>query len=89
MRPSEFGTTKAPPTRAKPKYRTSERAEPPITEAETRSAPVSVCRFHDGLVRLTGDTPGRVFFCPIGNQYWRYAKPKQWRTLALPSKGYV
>jgi hypothetical protein len=76
MRPSEIKAAKmrAVDDDGKKKCASSTRADPPISEAETVAAQVSICHWHDGLVRLTGDRDGAVFFCPIGKQYWRYAK---------------
>lgn len=55
-------------------YPTSSVADPPITVAEARAAKDSICPFHNGLVRETGDVEGRVFWCPVGGTYWRWTK---------------
>jgi hypothetical protein len=93
MKPSEL---KAAKTRAvdddgKKRCPSSPRADPPIREAETVAAQVSICRWHDGLVRLTGAKDGAVFFCPIGKQYWRNAKRDEsfHRALRYPKRGVV
>ena len=93
MRPSEL---KAAKTRAvdddgKKKYASSTRADPPISDAETLATQVSICRWHDGLVRLTGAKDEAVFFCPIGKQYWRYAKRDEsfHRALRYAKRGVV
>lgn len=56
--------------------RFSDAARPPVTPEEAeeveRKMRHSICRIHDGLVSQTGDVEGRVFFCPIGKQFWRY-----------------
>jgi|SRR5450759_1896172 hypothetical protein len=39
-------------------------------------AQVSICRWHDGLVRLTGAKDGAVFFCPTG-----VSEPPKFRTV--------
>lgn len=49
-------------------------ARPPIQPHEAERAEESICRNHDGLVLVTGDREGRVMFCPIGREYWRYTK---------------
>lgn len=51
-------------------------AQPPIQPQECESADDAICPHHKGLVRETGDVEGRVFWCPIGRQYWRYRKPR-------------
>jgi len=55
-------------------YFCSSLAAPPITPQEARNAPHSICCVHNGLVRETGDKEGRVMFCPIGGQLWRYTR---------------
>lgn len=55
-------------------YPTSSLADPPITVEEARAAKDSICPFHNGLVRESGDVEGRVFWCPVGRTYWRYTK---------------
>jgi hypothetical protein len=57
-------------------YPRSSLAEPPITSEEAGSVDLtidtSVCRWHKGqLTHLNAD--GKVYFCPIGQQYWRYS----------------
>lgn len=52
-------------------------ARPPIQAHEIESAVDSVCPYHKGLIRETGDRPGKVFWCPIGRQYWRYEPNQQ------------
>jgi hypothetical protein len=93
MRPSELKAANTPTLEedGQKKYPSSSRADPPITEAETAGAQVSICRWHDGLIKLTGDKDGRVFFCPKGNQYWRWRKANQrfWRSLKVIRRGIV
>jgi hypothetical protein len=93
MRPSELkaATTPIIEINGKNKYPSSTTANPPITEAEVQAATMAVCRRHDGLVRVWGAKDGAVFFCPTGNQYWRWRKPDQrfWRRLTLVRRGYV
>ncbi len=52
-------------------------ADPPITAEEARAVDLSgdttVCRWHRGL-HTHLNTDGKVYFCPIGRMYWRYAK---------------
>lgn len=52
-------------------------ARPPIQRAEAEGAQDSICPYHKGLIRETGDTESTVFWCPIGRQYWRYSKHQQ------------
>lgn len=57
-------------------YPRSERADPPISLEEARSAATTNCPRHRGLIaqeRTQADTEGRVYFCGVGRQYWRYA----------------
>ncbi len=57
-------------------------ADPPITAEDVRIAQASgdyttVCRWHKGHIShspTSADTEGRVFYCPIGRQWWRYSK---------------
>lgn len=53
--------------------RFSDLATPPISDAEAKSAPYSICVLHEGLIGRFGDVEGRVFYCPIGKMYFRYA----------------
>jgi hypothetical protein len=93
MRPSELKAANTPTVEedGKQKYPSSSRADPPITDAETAVAQVSICRWHNGLVRVTGDKDKAVFWCPTGKQYWRWRKPDQmfWRSFKLPRRGIV
>jgi hypothetical protein len=93
MRPSELKAAKAPTVEddGKKKYPSSPKADPPISAAETVGAQVSICRWHDGLIRLTGAKDGAVFFCPTGKQYWRWRKADQrfWRRLKIVRRGIV
>ena len=56
----------------------SDIARPPIQIHETENAPHSICPFHNGLVRETGDVEGKVFFCGVGRMFWRYTA--KWQT---------
>lgn len=49
-------------------------ARPPIQPAEAAAAAHSICPYHNGLVAETGDVEGRVFYCPIGKEFWRYSR---------------
>jgi hypothetical protein len=55
----------------------SELAEPAITIAEAGALDLSrdttVCRWHRGQ-HTHLNTDGKVYFCPIGRMYWRYAQ---------------
>lgn len=49
-------------------------ADPPISVAEAQAAETATCRWHHGHIshtRVTSDAWGKVYFCPIGRQYWR------------------
>jgi hypothetical protein len=46
-------------------------------KSEARAAEVSTCRWHKGRIStdpLPSDVDGKVFFCPLGRQFWRYTK---------------
>jgi hypothetical protein len=89
MRPSELKAATAPAVEddTQKKYPSSSRADPPITKAETLTAPVSICRSHNGLVRQFAPKEGSVHFCPTGLQYWRHSKAKViWRGLKYPRR---
>lgn len=49
-------------------------ARPPVQPQEAESADTAICPYHNGLIRETGEREGRVLFCPIGRQYWRYTR---------------
>jgi hypothetical protein len=93
MKPSELKAASTPAVEVdgKKKYPSSTRANPPITEAEVKTATVAICRWHDGLVRVWGAKDGAVFFCPTGKQYWRWRKADQrfWRRLKTVRRGYA
>ena len=54
--------------------RVSQLARPPIQPHECENVETAICVNHNGLIRFTGDTEGRVFYCPQGREYWRYSK---------------
>jgi hypothetical protein len=58
----------------RPESTVSPDARPPVQRDEAEAAPDSICPYHKGLVTLTGEREGAVFWCPIGRQYWRYRK---------------
>ena len=93
MRPSELKAANAPPVEddGKKKYSSSTTADPPITEAEAQAATMAICRRHDGIVLTWGAKDGAVFWCPTGEQYWRWRKTDQrfWRRLRVVRRGYV
>jgi hypothetical protein len=76
MKPSDIGqpTGSAAEGLGDLPYPRSSLAEPPIATDEARAADIAICRYHKGLITQTGDQDGRVFFCPIGREYWRYTK---------------
>jgi hypothetical protein len=75
MRPSELNANRLPTLERTDKpHPMSPRADPPISALEAESATVAVCCWHGGLIKTFGDKDRRVFFCPIGGQYWRYVK---------------
>jgi hypothetical protein len=52
-------------------------AQPPIRAPEAVNAPTAVCRVHNGRIvhqLADGDEYGKVYFCPIGEMYWRLQK---------------
>lgn len=54
-------------------------ARPPIQPSEAQASSHAVCVIHKGRIShspLETDTDGRVFFCPIGRQYWRYQRSR-------------
>lgn len=55
----------------------STEAVPPIMLKETERAPHAVCPWHGGLVKQFPQTAkhGAVYFCPIGQQFWRFIDP--------------
>ncbi len=51
-------------------------ARPPIMPNEIERAEAAICPHHDGLIAYrpgAADKPGRVYFCPVGREYWRLA----------------
>lgn len=56
----------------------------PITLAEKAKADTAICRHHKGLIRETGDVEGTVFYCPIGDEYWRYTRAQTGFNTLLP-----
>lgn len=59
-------------------------AKPPIQPHEVQAATTAICVNHEGLIRRTGDTEGKVFFCPIGKEFWRYSKTTTGMNSRLP-----
>lgn len=56
-------------------YPCSSFADPPITPEEALAAETANCRRHRGLIAtapLPSEVHGRVFFCGVGREYWRY-----------------
>jgi hypothetical protein len=58
-------------------YPRSGLADPPITAAEARAVDLgrdtTVCRWHKGeFTHLCID--GKIYFCAVGRQYWRYKR---------------
>jgi len=71
-------------------YPLSAMADPPISAVEARAPDTAICRWHNGLIAnspTTNDVEGRVYFCPMGRQYWRYGK-QQGGMLPLPPLRY-
>lgn len=69
----------------------SDCADPPISQEEARTAAHANCRYHNGLIRLTGAKDGTAFYCPIGREAWRYSKGNaaDTRVIVYSSKGIV
>ena len=58
-------------------YPRSDSADPPISIDEARAADASTCCWHNGRIKTdptSSDVEGRVYFCPIGREYWRLSK---------------
>jgi hypothetical protein len=73
MRPSELRASQEPRVESEqPRRPYSRLADPPISDAEAKAAKDAICCGHRGLIAVTGDRLGSVWFCPVGNQYWRY-----------------
>jgi hypothetical protein len=79
MKLSELNAGRAPSESVEESlpYSRSELADPAITIAEARAVDLgrdtAVCRWHKGdFTHLNAD--GKVYFCPVGRQYWRYTK---------------
>jgi hypothetical protein len=91
MKPSELKTCASRSRERTGKtYPMSRRADPPISAIEAEMARVAICCWHGGLIKTFGDKDGRVFFCPTGNQYWRYMQKGRtlWRRLPpMPRRG--
>lgn len=52
-------------------------AEPPIGMHECNELDVAICRYHDGRIAHspgTNDRYGNVYYCPVGEMYWRYTQ---------------
>jgi hypothetical protein len=92
MRPSELkaAQNQRVETNDKP-LPVSKCAYPPISQEEARSAGVSICRWHGGLVRMTGEKDGRVFYCPKGREYWRFSNKNRefYKPISYSRKGIV
>jgi hypothetical protein len=58
-------------------YPCSGLADPPVTVAEARAVDfgrdTTLCRWHRGEFTHL-NVEGKVYFCPIGGQYWRHSK---------------
>lgn len=52
----------------------SDLARPPIQPHEIEGVETAICRNHKGLISVTGDREGSVWYCPIGREFWRYSK---------------
>lgn len=64
----------------------SDLARPPIQPHEIEGAPTAICVLHDGLIASThnADEVGKVFYCPIGRQMWRFTKERTGMFASLP-----
>jgi hypothetical protein len=64
-------------------------AVPPITDEEARGAALSVCPHHGAHPAPGWFREGRVFHCPIGDEFWRYSEQGSgggmYRTLQFPT----
>jgi hypothetical protein len=92
MKPSELKAAKQRALEySEKKYSMSQRANPPISVVDADLATVAICCWHGGLIKTFGGKNGAVFFCPTGEQYWRYKKRDQtlWRALKFARRGIV
>ena len=95
MKPSEFESGRSARVDPAPSKETdrsrSSRADPPISDEEARTARVALCPRHRGIVGQRGEHEGDVFYCPAGDQLFRYTKKQPFarRTLVYRWKGYV
>lgn len=67
-------------------------ARPPIQPDEAQAAGTSTCVMHKGRIShspVETDTDGKVFFCPIGRQFWRYTRNRggMYSPLTYPKSG--
>jgi hypothetical protein len=77
MKLSDLAADAAQPDESKWPYPASSLADPPITLTEALAVDLAhdttPCRLHRGqYTHLNAD--GKIYFCPIGRMYWRYAK---------------
>ncbi len=56
--------------------RFSELALPPIRPEEAEKADYALCPYHNGEARAPWAHEGRVFYCPIGRQFWRFTEKR-------------
>lgn len=73
MRPSEIPTQTEAVTLPYPR---SKLADPLISEQEALNAQPTVCPWHKGRIAHSptpSDWDGKVYFCPVGKQFWRYS----------------
>jgi hypothetical protein len=81
MKLSEFLAVSTPETLVEDRlpFPCSKLADPAITMDEARAADTAICQWHKGRIKTEptqDDVEGRVYFCPIGRQYWRYSKER-------------
>jgi hypothetical protein len=93
MKPSQISrrrVNKAPDPETADRERSS-LADPPISDEEARNARVALCPRHGGIVGQRGEHFGDVFWCPTGEECFRYTKKRLYglRPLNYPARGYA
>ena len=54
--------------------KSSDLARPPVTAEEAAGADHAICGMHGGAATEPWAHEGRVFYCPIGREFWRYTR---------------
>jgi hypothetical protein len=86
MKPSEIRgrrISKTPDPETADRARSS-LADPPISDDEARDAQPALCPRHGGIVGQRGEHFGMVFWCPTGEQCFRYERRPSRRRIKYP-----